>query len=60
MGYDLAVLEIEDVNAIRLVKPKSRNSEESWSLSTRGFEDDDKKRVFPAGCPIHDGCDAGW
>jgi len=60
MGYDLAVLEIEDVNAIRLVKPKRRNSEESWSFSNRGFEDDDKKRVFPAGCPIRDGCDAVW
>ena len=54
------VLEMEDVK--QLVREAKRpDSEESSSISTQGsnIEDDDEKRVFPAGCPICDGCDAG-
>jgi hypothetical protein len=57
----MPVLEIEDVNTMWFVRPRGRDTEESQSLSTQGsnIEDDDEKRVLPAGCPICDGCDAG-
>ena len=61
----MPVLEIEDVNTMWFVRPRGRRDteRESQSLSTQGSnieDDDEERRVLPAGCPICDvSCDAG-